>query len=196
MPSLTDLEASIGERYGHSPTAIANSVGVDPTLLLALIQVESGGRQFGADGSLLKSPTGARGLTQLTGIAIQDLADAGKLPASFDPANPQHNLYAGALYLKQQLEATGGDQAEALRAYNVGLAGAAADPDAGRDYAGKVLALMGDSEAPGGLGARLVDDALARLKSLGLGAVAWAVVALLVVFGLWALISSQAVTPA
>ena len=59
------------------------------------------------------SPAGARGLTQLmpgtaAGLGVTDVTD------------PAQALEGGAKYLKQQLDAFGGDVTKALAAYNAG----------------------------------------------------------------------------
>jgi len=84
----------------------AGRAGVDPALLSALVQAESGYR---ADAG---SPAGARGLTQLMpgtarGLGVTDVLD------------PAQNLAGGARYLRQQLDRFG-DMRLALAAYNAG----------------------------------------------------------------------------
>ncbi|HEX8102028.1 MAG TPA: lytic transglycosylase domain-containing protein [Solirubrobacteraceae bacterium] len=81
--------------------------GVDPALLKGLIRQES---NFDPDAG---SPAGAQGLCQLmpgtaAGLGVSDLRD------------PAQSIEGGAKYLRQQLDAFGGDVTKALAAYNAG----------------------------------------------------------------------------
>jgi soluble lytic murein transglycosylase-like protein len=58
------------------------------------------------------SPKGAIGLTQLMPGTAHDLG--------VDPRDPAQNLSGGARYLRQLLDAFGGDVEKALAAYNAG----------------------------------------------------------------------------
>lgn len=100
-------ELPAGTPYAAEITAAAKANGVDPALLAGLVKQESG---FKPDAG---SPAGARGLTQLmpataAGLGVDNVLD------------PVQNLNGGAKYLKQQLDAFGGDVALALAAYNAG----------------------------------------------------------------------------
>jgi len=100
-------ELPAGTPYAAEITAAAKANGVDPALLAGLVKQESG---FKPDAG---SPAGARGLTQLmpataAGLGVSNVLD------------PVQNLNGGAKYLKQQLDAFGGDVAKALAAYNAG----------------------------------------------------------------------------
>jgi len=100
-------ELPAGTPYAVEITAAAKANGVDPALLAGLVKQESG---FKPDAG---SPAGARGLTQLmpataAGLGVSNVLD------------PVQNLNGGAKYLKQQLDAFGGDVAKALAAYNAG----------------------------------------------------------------------------
>jgi soluble lytic murein transglycosylase-like protein len=93
--------------FGAEITAAAKKHGVDPALLAGLVKQESG---FNPNAG---SPAGARGLTQLmpgtaAGLGVTDVLD------------PIQNLDGGAKYLRQQLDAFGGDVTRALAAYNAG----------------------------------------------------------------------------
>jgi soluble lytic murein transglycosylase-like protein len=96
-----------GTPFAAEITAAAQANGVDPALLAGLVKQESG---FNPQAG---SAAGARGLTQLmpgtaAGLGVQNLLD------------PVQNLNGGAKYLKQQLDAFGGDVTKALAAYNAG----------------------------------------------------------------------------
>ena len=89
--------------------------GLDPCLVQALIEVESGG-----DANAV-SPKGAQGLMQIMPGTARDL----KLTA---PMDPSANIDAGSRYLREQLKVFG-DVRLALAAYNAG-------PEAVRKFAG------------------------------------------------------------
>ena len=84
----------------------ATSNGLDPDLLDALVQQESG------YSATARSKAGALGLTQL----MPDTAAGLGVTNPFDPAQ---NLNGGARYLKQQIDRFG-DIGHALAAYNAG----------------------------------------------------------------------------
>jgi soluble lytic murein transglycosylase-like protein len=93
--------------YGAEITAAAKKHGLDPALLAGLVKQESG---FNPNAG---SPAGARGLTQLmpgtaAGLGVTNVLD------------PVQSLEGGAKYLRQQLDAFGGDVTRALAAYNAG----------------------------------------------------------------------------
>jgi soluble lytic murein transglycosylase-like protein len=87
--------------------AAAQKYGLDPALLRGLIRQES---NFDPNAG---SPAGAQGLTQL----MPGTAAALGCTNVHDPAQ---NIDAGAHYLRQQLDAFGGDVSKALAAYNAG----------------------------------------------------------------------------
>jgi soluble lytic murein transglycosylase-like protein len=93
--------------FGAEITAAAKKHGIDPALLAGLVKQESG---FNPNAG---SPAGARGLTQLmpgtaAGLGVTNVLD------------PLQSLDGGAKYLRQQLDAFGGDVTKALAAYNAG----------------------------------------------------------------------------
>jgi soluble lytic murein transglycosylase-like protein len=90
--------------------------GLDPCLVQALMEIESGGDQTAV------SPKGAQGLMQIMPGTAHDL----KLD---DPFDPTANIDAGSRYLREQLKAFSGDVRLALAAYNAG-------PEAVRKFAG------------------------------------------------------------
>ena len=96
-----------GVPYGAEITAAARKHGIDPALLAGLVKQES---NFNPNAG---SPAGARGLTQLmpgtaAGLGVTNVLD------------PLQSLDGGAKYLRQQLDAFGGDVPKALAAYNAG----------------------------------------------------------------------------
>lgn len=86
---------------------VAARHGVDPALIAAVVQVESG---FRPD---VVSPKGAVGLMQL-------MPDTAALLGVSESSDPHHNLEAGTRYLAGLLEQFGGDVELALAAYNAG----------------------------------------------------------------------------
>ena len=96
-----------GTPYGADITAAAKANGLDPALLAGLIKQESNFNPNAGSGA------GARGLTQLmpataAGLGVSNVLD------------PVQSINGGAKYLKQQLDAFGGDVTKALAAYNAG----------------------------------------------------------------------------
>jgi soluble lytic murein transglycosylase-like protein len=96
--------------------AAAQRHGIDPAVLKGLIRAESN-----FDPSVT-SPAGAGGLVQLMPGTAASLGVTDR----FDPAQ---SIDGGARYLRQQLDAFGGDLTKALAAYNAG-------PGAVRRYGG------------------------------------------------------------
>jgi soluble lytic murein transglycosylase-like protein len=93
--------------YKAEIDAAAQKYGLDPALLRGLIRQES---NFDPNAG---SPAGAQGLCQLMPGTAAALGCA-------NVHDPVQNIDAGARYLRQQLDAFGGDVSKALAAYNAG----------------------------------------------------------------------------
>jgi hypothetical protein len=92
--------------------AEAQRQGVDPDFAARVVRRESGGRQFGADGSVIASRAGALGAMQLMPGTAAGLG--------VDPKDTADNIRGGIMYLAQQMQKYGGDQGLAGAAYNAG----------------------------------------------------------------------------
>lgn len=95
--------------------AAAEKYQVDPKLVSAVAEAESGGNQSAV------SPAGAVGVMQL----MPDTAAA----LGVNPYDEAQNIEGGAKYLRQMLDNFGGDVRKAVAAYNAG-------PQAVREYGG------------------------------------------------------------
>jgi hypothetical protein len=93
--------------YGEIITTVAQTHGVDPLLVRALIQVESGDRPTA------RSHKGAMGLMQL-------MPSTARLYKVRNPYDPKANIAAGVKHLKSLLDRMGGAVELALAAYNAG----------------------------------------------------------------------------
>ncbi len=93
----------------------AGKYGVDPKLVSAVAEVESGYEQ----GAI--SATGAVGVMQLMPETAESLG--------VNPYDAAQNIDGGAKYLKQMLDTFGGDVRKAVAAYNAG-------PEAVHEYGG------------------------------------------------------------
>jgi soluble lytic murein transglycosylase-like protein len=116
----------------------ARQHGVEPELVRAVVQVESGFRLRA------RSPKGAMGLMQLMPRTAYSLG-------VYDPYDPEENLDAGVRYLKSLLERFG-DLRLALAAYNAGprrvsLYGSVPPYRETRRYVQKVLSLYQGQKA-------------------------------------------------
>jgi soluble lytic murein transglycosylase-like protein len=97
-----------GTPFAELIAAAAEAHGVDPLLVKALIQVESGYRPQA------RSPRGAVGLMQIMPATAREY----KVRNPFDP---KANIEAGVKHLKTLMDRFGGDRTElALAAYNAG----------------------------------------------------------------------------
>ncbi|MFC2768165.1 MAG: lytic transglycosylase domain-containing protein [Mitsuokella sp.] len=89
--------------------------GVDPKLVSAVAEVESGGNQNAVSGA------GAVGVMQLMPETAAGLG--------VNPYDERENVEGGAKYIKEMLDTFGGDVKKAVAAYNAG-------PQAVKDYGG------------------------------------------------------------
>ena len=144
MPSIFDIPAKgqgaqtnmLGTPTTDIPSLIDEisiAEGVDPKLVRAIVQAESG---FDPNA---KAPTStASGLMQLVKGTAQQMG----VTNVFDP---RENLTGGIRYLKQHLEATGGDVPKSLAMYNQGPGG---DLSKAQDYVAKVQKFYGGNFSP------------------------------------------------
>lgn len=94
-------------KYATEINKAAATYGVDPNLIAAMIQQESGFNPRAV------SHAGAKGLMQLMPATARGLGVK-------DSFNPEQNIMGGTKYIAQQLKAFGGDIEMALAAYNAG----------------------------------------------------------------------------
>ncbi|MBI5014271.1 MAG: transglycosylase SLT domain-containing protein [Deltaproteobacteria bacterium] len=99
---------------GEGPTRLdgivaraAGTYGLDPALIRAVIQAESGGNVRAI------SPAGAQGLMQL-------MPETARALGVVDPFDPEQNVLAGSRFLKSLLDRYDGNLESALAAYNAG----------------------------------------------------------------------------
>jgi soluble lytic murein transglycosylase-like protein len=121
--------------YANLITAAAQTYGVDPILVQALIQVESNYNPRS------RSSKGAMGLMQL----MPSVAREYNVRNAYDPAS---NIDAGVRKLKSLIESMKGDLSLALAAYNAGEAavskfGGIPPYRETRSYVSRILALSG-----------------------------------------------------
>lgn len=124
-PELTDLgagsEASnflpVDRNFESIIQEAAHRYRVDPGLIRAVIQAESGGNP------LAVSRAGARGLMQLMPETAAELGVT-------NPFDPTQNIMAGTSYLRRLLDRYRGDVKLALAAYNWGMGNLEKRPEA------------------------------------------------------------------
>ena len=120
----------------------SNKYGVDPDLIYAVAQIESGHKNG------LTSSAGAQGIMQL-------MPDTAKRFGVNDVWNPEQNINGGVAYLKWLLDRYGGNEEKALQAYNCGEGRVARDgtkdknnvPAVSIQYAKNVLAIANKRRA-------------------------------------------------
>jgi soluble lytic murein transglycosylase-like protein len=103
----------VQEAVARTIVTESEAVGIDPLLVLAMIEVESGFDPTAISGA------GARGLMQLLPATLQREAGALGL-ADADPHDPVANVRAGVRYLRRCLDSYPGHLDVALMAYNTG----------------------------------------------------------------------------
>ena len=101
------LSGGGSSQFDSQIQAAAQKYGIDPALLKGLIKQES---DFNPNAG---SSAGAQGLCQLMPGTARSLGCT-------NPLDPAQSIDAGAKYLRQQLDAFGGDVRKALAAYNAG----------------------------------------------------------------------------
>lgn len=163
-PGVIDFEMSYHRKPSGLGTTIYNSQieAAIPTycpscptsLVLALVNEESGGNQYANSGAVLTSSAGAEGLFQLEPATASSLG--------VDPTTPAGNIQGGLTYL-QQLYNQYGNWTEALEAYNEGPGALAANEAAGvtpvsAGYASSILSAAGISDSTGDSGVSLTSD--------------------------------------
>jgi len=108
-------EPAVNEMLSELVQSAAQKYQVDPKLVSAIAEVESGGNQSAI------SPVGAIGVMQLMPGTAASLG--------VDPYDERQNIEGGAKYLHEMLETFGGDIRKAVAAYNAG-------PQAVKEYGG------------------------------------------------------------
>lgn len=129
-PLSQPSEAAGPAQWRGHVARLAAKYDISPQLLEAVVWQESRWNTGAV------SPAGARGLAQLMPGTARDLG--------VNPHDPLSNLEGGARYLRQQLDAFGGDIEKALAAYNAGphrVARAGGIPNI-RETKGYVAAIM------------------------------------------------------
>jgi len=104
------------DRFAREMRVVGRVVGIDPTLLRAVVMQESSGNPAAL------SEAGAIGLTQLMPVAIRQYAGEATrlLGRPVDARAALDNLLMGALYYRDALRRTGGDVEAAARLYHGG----------------------------------------------------------------------------
>jgi len=124
---------SIGGKYASIIAAAAATHGLDPKLIVAVVQTES---DFNAQAV---SPAGAQGLMQLMPGTAAELGVS-------DAFNPEQNIQAGSRYLKQLMDRYDGDIGLTLAAYNWGMGNLERHPERMPqetvNYVAKITGLM------------------------------------------------------
>ena len=93
--------------YGQLVVTIAPQYGLDPALVTAIIEQESGGDPNA------ESPAGAVGLMQVVPLPGR--------PSAQQLLDPSTNINAGCTYLQECFSSFGGNETCAIAAYNAGI---------------------------------------------------------------------------
>ncbi len=121
VDSPREFEVSNNPPYEYDIESIVRDAGqrygIDPSLIKAVIQVESGGNTFAV------SRAGAQGLMQIMPGTAAELGIAN----AFDPVQ---NIMGGTQYLRKLLDRYQGDTRLALAAYNWGMGNLERRPEA------------------------------------------------------------------
>ena len=137
QPELTD---AIGK---HAETR-----GLDPALIQAVVHAESSG-----NAGAFNDKASATGLMQMTPIGLKEFnIQYGKNYTMEDMKDPEKNLEAGTGLLKYYLDKQGGNEQQALAAYNGGITRLRKNggdiskmPPETRDYVGKIIGMVSGS---------------------------------------------------
>lgn len=122
----------MADDYRTYAATIAQNYGLNSNIFIAMLEQESGLRQYKSDGSLVVGGAGEIGIGQIKPSTAKDLG--------IDPYDPYQNIEGAAKYLSQHLQKTGSYD-KALAAYNQGLAGSQGKGKAaGERYANQVMA--------------------------------------------------------
>lgn len=93
--------------------AAAQEWNVDPALIKAHMQHESGGNAMGKDGKPIRGASGEHGLMQIMPATARDLGIT-------DPDEVVQNIFGGTKYISQNLDRFPGNVMAAVAAYNAG----------------------------------------------------------------------------
>lgn len=140
--SQSPAPVASGGAYAGTIAEAAAKYNLDPRLLTAMLQQESGFNEFAI------SPKGAMGLSQLMPSTAASVGVT-------DPFDPRQSIFGGAQYLSQQTARFGTQGG--IAAYNMGpgayqnyLAGQQAMPAETASYLAKILAALGIPAMAGG----------------------------------------------
>lgn len=129
--------------YREYAATIAANYGLNSNIFIAMLEQESGLRQYDKNGNLIVGGAGEIGIGQIKPSTAKDLG--------IDPYDPYQNIEGAAKYLAQQYARTG-DYSTALAAYNQGYAGSQGKGKAaGERYASQVMARVDDGADVSGL---------------------------------------------
>ena len=121
--------------YADIYAAAGQAFGVDPAVLAAQHIVEDGGGDANT-----RSPAGAIGHMQIMPATAKALA--------VNPTDPVQSIWGAANLMSQNMKATGGDVADALRMYNAGPDRSRWNNPETQAYVGKVAANYTPAAAP------------------------------------------------